>query len=239
MIKYSGIEDSGIRDKVTGKTIQVTTTVRVGFRASDQAWKSVRNIILNKAIASDFSNAKPQSRTFKPKNRVGVGQVRDSGSGRYISIIDESAIRIVYFHGSLPRLQLPYGHQVPAPANIGGAPAPVTMSPAPVKFSNYIIAHANDNLLEQLAEQLNLNTYKVDALVDYLANNTGLERRTILLDLQKNGLDLNMERILDSVPERGHVHDTEMSTVPISDPMYERTGLSSSPFALDVGHARL
>jgi hypothetical protein len=234
MIKFAGAEDSGITDPVTGKRIHVTTTARKTFRAANAAWAKVRNVLLNTAIANDFSRAKPQTRLFKVrKDPNAVGQVRDTSNGRYIAVVGSNDIKIVSVAGGVPALR---GIAPTTPAVMPGkvAPAPVALSES--QFRSFLIKHAS----ESLSQKFKIEGNQAESLLNLLSERTGLSVGEILKSLyehpdQKAIYD-SIGLIFDGMAAYDHIAETEDKNSFITDPVREgHIDLPTSAFSLSVG----
>lgn len=115
MIKLASLEDTETTDPKTGKTIRISTTVRLIYRKLyPQEYGDMRNARLNLVIAKDFvANAnnvlhyfrlgsKEVSRTEhqpagaeKGKVYANVAEIRGTSSSFYVSAIQDNSIDIL------------------------------------------------------------------------------------------------------------------------------------------------
>lgn len=230
MIKTSAPEDSGVTDSITGKKISVTTSVRKLFRAANPTWQKVRNVVLNTAIANDFSHAKPQAKPFRVRQDANaVGQVRDASTGRYIAVITSNSVKIVAVSGGAPTLRA-----APAPAIVPGqTPAPVALS----SFDSFIVKHASDSL----ASSFGVSEANLERVLDIVKDRTGLSHKSIINQILNHKDHSEIKNILKSLcepelPASDFIWAPEDHNDRATHEMYEnQSTLPSSAFSLQVG----
>lgn len=231
MIKLSGLEDSGITDRLTGRKIYVTVTARKKVRAANPGWAKVRNVLLNTAIANDFSRAKPQTKLFKVRSDPNsAGQVREGSGGEYIAIIDSSSVKIITMgRAGVPKLtgapapaQQPFGKQTPAPVALSGS-----------DFEFYITKHALDGLSERLA----LSPSKLNEVVDLLSERTGMSPSEIARHLESeiDGELIGELSLMCGDGQAEYLQTTEDKNSFVAEPLYEmQSDMPSGAFAVPV-----
>ena len=125
MIKEAGMEDSGITDPSSGKSIMISTTARKFFRDQFTDHAKTRNVIINRYLADMFAQGSVQQ-TFKPKGYEHlapgekpeeIGEVRTAGGGKFIGIIAPDHVRILAIKGGISN-SLPSVAQEPAPTGV-------------------------------------------------------------------------------------------------------------------------
>lgn len=175
LIKEAAMDPSGIQDSIHRGEILVGTGVRIAFRKADPNWSRVRNNVINKRIAEDFSKGKPISR-FRPKagdSGSELGEIRQIGSARYIAIVRESGIvRIIAVKGTPPSLGAP---PYDAHRGQGGGQQPAHEIAKPIDFGTAGVQKAlssqffYQHSLEQLGRQLKIASNQAAGLVEYVS----------------------------------------------------------------------
>jgi hypothetical protein len=230
MIKIAGPEDSGITDRVTGRRVFVTTTVRKAFRAANPSWAKVRNALLNAAIANDFARASVDTKPFPVRmDTEGVGQVRNGSGGQYIAVIYPSGVKIVSIgRAGTPKLTTP----APAPVQMPGQSA--TSSD---EFSFFIVKHAMDGI----AERTGISEGRLSTALDLLSERTGLSIDEIVRRIESEGssADSALVELCSDDGQADYLKTTEDKNRQIVDPAYQmQSSLPSSAFSLQVGLAQ-
>lgn len=103
IIKEAALEDSGVRDRVTGKPIYVSTSARILFRKKNKSAQSIKNNKLNQIIAKYVSDAKVVEH-FTPKNKNGSsddekGEIREGFSNKFIVIVTNNFVKVLVVKG--------------------------------------------------------------------------------------------------------------------------------------------
>lgn len=209
MKRQAKLENSGISDSQYGKAIFVSTTARLAFRQVNPSYAKVRNDQLNHVIGSIFSQSAPTA-YFRPKQggEEDVGEVREGGGAKFISIISPSHISV------LAVKKVP---QVPAPvSNI-----PITTSKKQImlkkaKYNKFFLEH----LYDEIEKIYGLESSQIYNLVEYLKQFHNNDLRETLKTLIKNKDRENVEKLLSVV------HQQELSSTMRYDSLHPRSTFS-------------
>lgn len=197
MIKKSKLENSGISDSQYGKAIFVSTTARLAFRQVNTSYAKVKNDQLNHVIGTFFSQASPTA-YFRPKQDDGeaVGEVREGGGAKFISIVYSSHISVL------------------AVKKVPQIPAPVENIPLSSQSSRKVKilkrAKANQFFLEHLYEQVGnlygLEREEIYNLLKFVEPFHDGDSRKALRSLINNKDKSKVEKLISTI------HQKELST---------------------------
>lgn len=198
MRKDAGLENSKVADSQYGLAIFVSTTARVTFRQANPSYAKVRNDMVNQIIAQSFSQSNPVG-YFKTKvgGDEGVGEIRESGSSKFIAMIYGSHVSVIAVKKS---------PIVPAPVE---APSGnIATSSLRGSSRNFFIEH----LIKVAEQHLDLDSSDMRALISYLKK---IYRRPtkdiismILKNKNKDGLDGFISKIHQMELGKEMVYDT-------------------------------